>query len=201
MKAWGPGTERSCSVFCDWINFCLFIGRVFEFWICFKSVIMSCLPMIDRVWLFVCLVFPGFVQMMLLPVSRVQIRLKRAGENQEKTRSLSPCSSKGCFLSWRAAVFWWFQQCCSQPSAALLVLRQLSAPGIYYLTKLATSLNWEGVLEVGIYPLFLTGQLTAVNPGLVGAAGIRTWITSHQFMKKNVGCSCWSSCSLWFFFI
>lgn len=105
MKAWGPGTERACSLFCDWINFCLFIGRIFEFWTRFKSVTMSCLPMTDRVWLFVCLIFPGFIQTMLLSVSRAQIRLKRARENQEKTRSLSPCSSKAFFLSQGAAVF------------------------------------------------------------------------------------------------
>lgn len=198
MKTRGPGTKGSCSVFCDWINFCLFIGRVFKFWTCFKSVIVSCLPTIDRVWLFVCLVFPGFIQTMLLPVSRAWIRLKRARGNQEKTRSLSPCSAKGFFLSLGAAVFLVNSAVLfpAQHSTSCALTAQCT--GIYCLTKTG-NFSQLGRCSGGGDLSFLAFWTTRCSESRSGrAAGIGTSITS-SIHEEKCRFNCWPSRSLWFF--
>ena len=65
-----------------------------------------------------------------------QIRLKKSKRKSGNGNKpdVSPAALQVSFTG-ICSIFWWFQQCYSQPSSAHLVLWQLTAPGNYYLIK------------------------------------------------------------------
>lgn len=65
-----------------------------------------------------------------------QIRLKKSkGKSGKGNKPDAPPAALRVSVTGICSIFWWFQQCYSQPSSAHLVLWQLTAPGNYYLIE------------------------------------------------------------------
>lgn len=86
-----------------------------------------------------------------------QIRLKKSKRKSGKgIKPDVPPAALGVSFTGICSLFWWFQQCYSQPSSAHLVLWQLTAPENYYLIKPGNfSLFGRVFLQMGLFLLAL----------------------------------------------